>query len=46
MRDAIKSFINKHPIVATGASAAAGYYAGPQGVAALQKVAALLGLSG
>ena len=46
MRDSIKSFIAKHPYVATVASAAAGYYGGPAGVEALHKVAVMIGLSG
>lgn len=45
MRDKIKSFIAKHPYVATAASAAAGYYGGPAGVEALAKVAKVLGLA-
>jgi hypothetical protein len=44
MRDYIKSFIAKHPYVATGAAAAAGYYGGPAGAEALEKVARALGL--
>ena len=45
MRDAIKSFLQKHPYVNTAASAAAGYYGGPAGVEALAKVAKVLGLA-
>ena len=44
MRDYIKSFIAKHPYIATGASAAAGYYGGPQGADLLARVAQLFGL--
>ena len=45
MRDAIKSFLQKHPYLNTAGSAAAGYYGGPQGAEALAKVLAVLGLA-
>jgi hypothetical protein len=45
MRQYIKDFVAKHPYVATGASAAAGYYGGPQGADVLAKIATLFGLA-
>jgi hypothetical protein len=44
MRSYLKKLIAKHPVIATGASAAAGYYGGPVGVEALSRVASYLGL--
>ena len=44
MRDKIKTFLQAHPYLNSAASAAAGYYGGPQGAEALAKVAAVLGL--
>ena len=45
MRNTIKTFLAKHPYFNTAASAAAGYYGGPAGAEAFQKVLAVLGLA-